>query len=112
MNDNKDEELEGGATSFSREVGKQEARRIIALGKAEKSIWFGFGMSGLVGWSIALPAVLGALLGLWIDKRYPSSHSWTLALLAAGLIMGCWNAWNWVNNEDRAMARDRKESND
>jgi len=100
-----------GETDFSRKIGAQEARKLRAQGNAARSIWFGFGMSGLIGWSVAVPAVLGALIGLWIDHRYPGSHSWTLALLAAGLALGCWNAWRWVDQQDRAM-KDESEEKD
>ena len=58
---------------------------------------------GLIGWSVALPTLLGAALGLWLDKHYPGGHSWTLALLAAGLVLGCFNAWRWVAKEDREI---------
>jgi ATP synthase protein I len=101
-----------GETPFSRQIGAQEARKLRALRKAEQSIWFGFGMSGLIGWSVAVPAVLGALLGLWLDRRYPGGHSWTLALLAAGLVFGCWNAWHWVDKEDRAMRAESEEKDE
>jgi ATP synthase protein I len=47
--------------------------------------------------------LLGAALGLWLDKHHAGRHGWTLALLVAGLTVGCWNAWRWVAKEDRAM---------
>jgi ATP synthase protein I len=47
--------------------------------------------------------LFGAALGLWIDRQHPGTHSWTLALLTAGLVVGCANAWHWVAKEDRAM---------
>jgi ATP synthase protein I len=50
-------------------------------------------------------------LGLWLDSRHPGSHSWTLALLVAGLAIGCLNAWHWVAKEDKAM-RDEQEDGD
>jgi predicted F0F1-ATPase subunit len=49
-------------------------------------VWFGLGMMGLIGWSVAIPTLLGAALGIWLDSRHPGSHSWTLALLVAGLV--------------------------
>ncbi len=107
-----DQDQEESEQPFSREVGKQEARKLIALSKAEKSIWFGFGMSGLIGWAVTVPAVGGALIGWWLDTKYPSSHSWTLALLAAGLTFGCWNAWNWIDSQDNAMKKDRESDNE
>jgi ATP synthase protein I len=63
-------------------------------------------MSGLIGWSVAVPTVGGILLGLWLDSRHPGSRSWTLILLAAGLVTGCANAWHWVTQQDRAMHDD------
>lgn len=99
-------------SEFSRQVGAQEARKLKALGKSERSIWFGFGMSGLIGWSVAAPTVLGALLGLWIDAHHPGKHSWTMALLAAGLVFGCWNAWHWVDKEDKAMREDSEKKDE
>jgi ATP synthase protein I len=97
--------------ALSREVGAQEARRLKAQRQAKPSIWFGFGMSGLIGWSVTVPTLLGAGLGLWIDKHHPSAHSWTLMLLVIGLVIGCWNAWHWVAKEEKKM-RDEQEEND
>ena len=63
-------------------------------------------MSGLVGWSITVPTLIGAALGLWVDKHYPGSYSWTLMLLLIGLIIGCFNVWHWVNSEYAEMQED------
>lgn len=60
-------------------------------------------MTGLIGWSVVIPTLLGTAIGLWLDRRTPGSHSWTLALLVAGLVLGCFNAWHWVAREDTAM---------
>jgi len=54
---------------------------------------------------------LGAALGIWLDSHYPGTHSWTLALLVAGLVIGCLNAGRWVAKEDKAM-RDEQEDDD
>ena len=67
------------------------------------TIWSGLGMMGLVGWSVVVPTLLGAVLGIWLDKHYPGVHSWTLALLIAGLAIGCLNAWHWVVKENREI---------
>ncbi|MCA9557564.1 MAG: AtpZ/AtpI family protein, partial [Myxococcales bacterium] len=63
---------------------------------------------GLVGWSVAVPTVLGALLGAWLDARGATERSWTLALLVAGLTVGCLNALAWITREHRAMERSRR----
>ncbi len=96
-------------TTFSRQVGSQAARKLKAQRKATKGVWFGLGMSGLIGWSVTVPTLLGAALGLWVDKHYPSRFSWTLMLLFMGLIIGCLNAWYWVASEYNKMQEDPDE---
>lgn len=96
---------------LSQEVGAKAARKLRAQRHVTRTVWFGLGMMGLIGWSVAIPTLLGAALGIWLDKRYPGSHSWTLMLLVIGLIIGCVNAWHWVAKEDREM-REEQEDND
>ncbi|MDT8272544.1 MAG: AtpZ/AtpI family protein [Desulfomonilia bacterium] len=81
---------------FSRTVGKKEARRIQGMKEKDQTVWFGFGMFGVVGWSVAIPTLIGIAIGVWIDRTWPSQFSWTLMLLIAGLMLGCLNAWYWV----------------
>ena len=96
---------------FSREVGAKAARKLRAQRAAGHGVWFGLGMMGLIGWSVVVPTLLGAALGLWLDHRHSGSHSWTLPLLVAGLVIGCVNAWHWVAKEDAAM-RESQEDDD
>jgi ATP synthase protein I len=96
---------------LSQEVGAKAARKRRARRHVTHSVWFGLGMMGLIGWSVAIPTLLGAALGLWLDRRFPGSRSWTLALLVGGLTIGCLNAWFWVAKEDQAM-RDEQEDDD
>jgi ATP synthase protein I len=93
-------------SEFSRQVEAQAARKLKARAKPVNSVWFGLGMSGLIGWTVAVPTLVGAAIGLWVDKRYPSSFSWTLMLLSTGLIIGCLNAWRWVALEYKAIEKD------
>ncbi len=95
--------------SFAGKVGSKAARKLKARRKGAQGIWFGLGMMGIVGWSVVVPTLLGAASGIWLDKHRPGEHSWTLALLVAGLTLGCMNAWYWVSKEDQAM---RDEEND
>jgi ATP synthase protein I len=74
----------------------------------EKSIWFGLGFLGLIGWSVSVPLLLGVAVGLWIDQHYPSRASWTLGLVIVGLLIGCLNAWRWVEKEHRAIRREQE----
>jgi ATP synthase protein I len=92
---------------FAARVGQQATRRLKALRSPRKGVWFGLGMMGLIGWSIVIPSLFGAAIGQWMDRRHISSgSSWTLALLVAGLLLGCWNAWRWVSSQDKAMQED------
>ncbi len=96
-------------TIFSKQVGAQAARKLKARRQSTRSIWFGLGMSGLIGWSVTVPTLIGAALGIWVDKHYPSTYSWTLMLLLMGLIIGCLTAWHWVDSEYREMQEDLDE---
>jgi len=93
-------------------VGAKAARKLTARRNSAPGVWFGLGMMGLVGWSVAVPTLLGAALGLWLDKQHSGKHSWTLALLAAGLVIGCLNAWHWVAKEDKSMHRERGDGDE
>lgn len=99
-----------GKTEFSQQAGKMAIRKLKAQRHVTQTVWSGLGMMGLVGWSVAVPTLLGAALGVWLDKHYPGSHSWTLMLLAIGLGLGCFNAWHWVAKEDREI-HEQEENN-
>jgi ATP synthase protein I len=90
-------------TEFSRQVAAQAARKLKAQREANKSIWFGLGMSGLIGWSVMVPALIGIALGIWIDKHHSTAVSWTLTLFLLGLVLGCFNAWYWVDSQHKKM---------
>lgn len=98
--------------TFAQEIGARAERKLKARRNAAKSVWFGLGMMGLVGWSVVIPTLLGAALGLWLDKHQVGERSWTLALLAAGLTAGCFNAWHWIAKEDKAMREDEEDEKD
>ncbi|MBQ1784875.1 MAG: AtpZ/AtpI family protein [Gammaproteobacteria bacterium] len=85
------------------QIGSKATRKLRARSSGTPGIWFGLGMMGLIGWSVAVPTLLGAALGLWLDQHYPGGRSWTLALLVAGLAIGCLNAWHWLSREDQAI---------
>ena len=97
------------SADFLRQASLDAARKLRAQRNGKQGVWFGLGMSGLVGWSVAVPTLLGVMLGLWLDRRYPSSHSWTLAMLIAGLCVGCANAWYWVSQQNDLMHQDEED---
>ena len=99
-------------TAFSRDVGAKAARKLKSRRNSTQGVWLGLGMMGLIGWSVVVPTLLGAALGIWLDNRHPGTHSWTLMLLVIGLIIGCWNAWHWVAKEDKEMQEEQENSDE
>jgi ATP synthase protein I len=99
------------ASALGDTVGAK-ATRMIKARRSTQGVWFGLGMMGLIGWSVVVPTLLGAALGIWLDAHHPGRHGWTLALLMAGLVLGCFNAWHWVAKEERAMREDQDVEGD
>jgi ATP synthase protein I len=101
----------GHNQDFPKQVSSRERRKLKARKQDSSGAWFGLGMFGIVGWSVAIPTVGGIFMGIWIDVTWPSSYSWTLMLLLVGLVIGCYNAWYWVQKERKAIANDLKKGN-
>jgi ATP synthase protein I len=80
-------------------VGRSARRKLKAKREGRRSALRGFGMFGLVGWAVAVPTVIGVALGLYLDSVTGTERSWTLAMLLAGVAVGCFNAWYWVRKE-------------
>jgi len=95
-------------TALSRTVGKKADRKRQAREETHRTIWFGLGMFGLVGWAVALPTLVGVAVGIWIDRTYHPRFSWTLMLLVIGVLAGCVNAWFWLSKERGSIEQGRK----
>ena len=91
----------GTSSGLTEKVGAKENRKMRARREKDRGVWFGLGMFGLVGWSVAIPTVIGIVLGIWIDTKWPSQYSWTLMFLIIGVLVGCLNAWYWVKRESK-----------
>ncbi|HLT02456.1 MAG TPA: AtpZ/AtpI family protein [Geminicoccaceae bacterium] len=85
-------------------VSRKQAEKLRSRREGRPNIDRGLGTTGVVGWSIATPTLLGVAVGMWLDRRSGSELSWTLMLLAVGLLVGCVTAWYWVRRE---LDRDR-----
>ena len=88
---------------FSRQIAEKEKRKLNALRNKNPSVWMGLGMFGMVGWSITVPTILGVVLGIWLDKTYIQSFSWTLSLMMLGLAAGAFIGWLWVSKEEKEI---------
>lgn len=95
---------------FYETVDEKARRKEWARQHRERSLWTNLGVMGVVGWTVALPTLLGVLLGLWLDANWPGPFSWTLTMLVGGLFIGCVGAWQWVSQELDKINRDRERS--
>lgn len=82
-------------------VEEKARRKARAREEGDRTLWFGLGTFGLVGWSVMLPTVLGIAAGAWLDARHDGRISWILTGLITGVILGCVNAWFWVQKKSR-----------
>ena len=80
MTDERTDQSYAADRDFVRQVTAKADRKLRLQKDGEQTVWFGLGMSGLVGWSVAVPTVVGAMIGLWWDKHHPGAHSWSLIL--------------------------------
>lgn len=90
-----------------KQIKKDSAKKMKAKEEGSE-IMFGLGLFGIVGWSIAVPTVLGIALGVFLDKRFTQSFSWTITLLFAGVILGSFNAWRWIREKSEAEEEDEE----
>lgn len=100
--------LSPSAERMIREVGARQER--IARGRSgQGSILSSIAILGVIGWSVTVPTVLGVVLGVWIDHRWPSRFSWALTLLLVGLAVGCTSAWLRIGPRDGSGPRGGSE---
>jgi ATP synthase protein I len=91
------------------QVAVEAVRKLKARHDAAQDYWASLGMLGLFGWAVAVPMLLGILIGLWLDHRHPGGHFWTLTLMAAGIVIGCFHAWLWINKEVKEIKKETKD---
>ncbi len=110
MTNNKDQNKRH--EQLCRQIGIKESRKLRAQKNNLKTIWYGFSMMGLIGWSITIPTLLGAGFGRFLDERFPTDESWTLIFLVTGLVLGCFNAWRWLAKEDRKIREEHEKKDE
>ena len=79
-----------------RRAARRDLDRLERQRSSNGEFWRSLGVLGTVGWSIALPAVAGALLGRELDVRLESGVRFTLMFLTAGVMVGSAVAWHLV----------------
>jgi ATP synthase protein I len=89
-------------------IGRKERRKLRSRRRQDQNLWFGLGMFGLVGWSVAIPTLIGVAIAVWANSMRPGT--WTLGFFFLGLALGCLNAWYWIMKEVRIIERERAEN--
>ena len=106
-------EVRSPTSDFTKAIGNKEQRKIHAREtEPDGGVWFGLGFTGLVGWSTVAPTMLGMVVGVWLDRQFPSRLSWTLTLMLGGLTLGCLVAWEWVSQEQERIAKSQRPDDD
>jgi ATP synthase protein I len=81
------------------QLTRKSARRERARSEGRHGLHFGLGMFGVIGWSVAVPTILGIALGVYLDARSGQRYSWTLMLMFGGMLLGVANAWWWIERK-------------
>ena len=79
----------------------RDARRRARREPAGTAFWRSPSVLGTVGWSIALPAAGGALLGHRLEAAWATGVRFTLMLLYAGVALGTGLAWHALRGARR-----------
>ena len=77
----------------------REAERLAQTGERvpEPSLASRLAQIGVLGWMIVIPALVGVLLGRWIDARTGGGIMMAAALMLVGVCLGFWSAWRWMH---------------
>jgi ATP synthase protein I len=59
--------------------------------------WHSIATFGVIGWMIALPMVMGAYLGRYLDSKITGAEgiSWTITFILLGLAIGIYSVWRF-----------------
>ena len=76
-------------------VARFEQRRRRWRGEGPRALVMALTVIG-IGWTIAIPTVLGFLCGHWLDQRYRSGVVLSAGLGMLGLTIGCYSAWRHI----------------
>jgi len=75
---------------------RRDVARLARREKGHRSFWRSLSVIGMVGWPITFGSVGGTLLGRYLDTRFETGIRFTLMLMTAGVVLGCFAAWMTV----------------
>ena len=97
-----DEENKKTEKTLIKKAHRMERRkeRVIELNAAVLSVY---------GWQMAIPMILGVILGRLLDHYMAIAHiSWTFNLILIGAIIGFYNATRWIKKEGALKKKEYK----
>lgn len=109
MNSDQQDRLEQMDAATRADIQRKAERRLRYQRRKSGALWFGLGTMGIVGWSVAVPMLIGIALGLYLDERVPVGFSWTLTGLTVGVVLGCLNAWYWISRKQEEIQLHRTQ---
>ncbi|MCA9119123.1 MAG: AtpZ/AtpI family protein [Planctomycetaceae bacterium] len=74
----------------------RDASRLARRETGHQSFWRSLGVLGMVGWPIAIGSVGGTIFGRYLDAQFNTGLRYTLILMMAGILIGCFAAWKSV----------------
>lgn len=77
----------------------RDRSRLARRETGHRSFWQSLSVLGMVGWPIAIGSVGGALLGRYLDSNFQGGVRYTLMLMMAGVLLGCFTAWKTVTQK-------------
>ena len=88
------EEFKKQLNKTARQLIKKADRR---QNKENKQVIYRAALLSVYGWQLAIPVLLGIILGILLDKIFPIPHfSWILNLILLGFVVGFYNASQWM----------------
>lgn len=102
--------------TYCRLLQQKERRKLQAKKDKKESLLRLLGSFGLIGWTVAVPTIIGAFLGRFLDRHYPGKASWTVTLLIFGIAVGAYAAARWVSREythvDESINKKKEDLNE
>lgn len=97
-----EQQVQQQETANLQSLRRQAERLQYTRNQPAPSPLLGFSYFGIIGWSIALPSVLGAFLGQFLNQVAPQRFSWVVALILGGLVIGVFLAWSYIASAQKA----------
>jgi ATP synthase protein I len=92
------DQIPDDADPLVKQVRLRGERRARWLRDGDPSVARRLAQIGVLGWIIVTPMLMGVFAGRWLDRTFSSGVFWTAPLLMAGVALGAWSAWKWMNS--------------